>query len=222
MRRRRWEENELRDLTCGESDFGASTQAETRREGFSARMKVKKIGKFSKRTSNINGSVKRKACLRCRSLDHQVEACPQGGKRRGRTCYNCGKSGHSLRDCTESREGGLKFADCFICGEKGHISRDCPKNENGIYVKGGCCKICGSKQHLARDCDGNCNEKNKKNGYRGYEKLGTKPQNKKIIFGSGDDIGDDFTVEEGVGEENLQDDIPGKEKGTAKSRVVVF
>ena len=183
---------------------------------------MKKMGKFSKRTSNVNGSVKRKACLRCRSLDHQVEACPQGGKRPGRTCYNCGKPGHSLRDCTESREGGLKFADCFICGEKGHISRDCPKNENGIYVKGGCCKICGSKQHLARDCDGNHNEKNRMHEFRGPKKLSTKPQNKKIVFGSGDDIGDDFTVEEGVAEENVQEDNPGINKETVKSKVVIF
>lgn len=89
-------------------------------------------------------------------------------------------------------------------------------------MKGGCCKICGSKQHLARDCDGNHNDKNRKHEFRGNKKLATKPQNKKIVFGSGDDIGDDFTVEEGVAEDNVQEDDPGMNKDTVKSKVVVF
>jgi len=184
-------------------------------------MKAKRPGKDDRRTSRINGSVKRKACLRCRSLDHQVEACPLGGRRPGRACYNCGKPGHSLRDCTESRQGGLKYADCFICGEKGHISRDCPKNENGIYVRGGCCKICGSKQHLARDCDGNNNEGNGRNEHRGQKKLASAPPNKKIVFGSGDDLGDDFTLDETITEEE-RTNTPETKRGVAKPKVVVF
>lgn len=88
-------------------------------------------------------------------------------------------------------------------------------------MRGGCCKICGSKQHLARDCDGNNNEGNGRNEHRGQKKLASAPPNKKIVFGSGDDLGDDFTLDETITEEE-QTNTPETKKDVAKPKVVFF
>jgi Arginine methyltransferase-interacting protein, contains RING Zn-finger len=114
-----------------------------------------------------------KICFNCRQKGHTVADCPQskndGEKKKSPVvCYKCGLSDHALKDCKHlskeekdlMKKGGrinytameLPFAECFICKEIGHLSSQCEKNENGLYVKGGCCKQCGSKKHLYKFC----------------------------------------------------------------------
>lgn len=58
-------------------------------------------------------------CGHCGSYAHMTHACDNVDAMeasRG-TCYRCGKSGHSRRDCTAPR--------CVECGQFGHSARDC-------------------------------------------------------------------------------------------------
>lgn len=147
---------------------------------------------------------KNKTCLLCRQHGHSMKNCPhkQDEAIDTKMCYNCGKTGHSLSKCPKPLEdGGTKFAHCFICKELGHLSKNCPKNTHGIYPKGGCCKLCGEVTHLVKDCP------NK--GSRGsvaanrQDELKDKPRGKLTKFISGDDLKDDFMMED-------KDDKPNK------------
>lgn len=57
-----------------------------------------------------------------------ARSCPEGGNDSGRfsmqSCYNCNKTGHIARNCTEA--GGKT---CYICGKTGHISRECDQDD---------------------------------------------------------------------------------------------
>ncbi|MQM05208.1 hypothetical protein Taro_038013 [Colocasia esculenta] len=93
--------------------------------------------------------------------------------------------------------GGTKFANCFICNEQGHLSKNCPKNTHGIYPKGGGCKVCGGVTHLAKDCPKKGNKgataSGLENGSGDHDKVW---QGNHTVFRSGDDLEDDFTIEE--------------------------
>jgi len=71
-----------------------------------------------------------------------------------RACYNCGKSGHISRDCTEAPTEERPRTDraCYNCGKTGHISRDCTEagDDNGRPAKE--CYNCGKTGHISRDC----------------------------------------------------------------------
>ena len=63
-------------------------------------------------------------------------------------CYNCGKTGHVQRDCTEESQ-----KVCYNCGVGGHIARDCPtKEERQESSDGRKCYNCGETGHISRDC----------------------------------------------------------------------
>ena len=41
------------------------------------------------------------------------------------SCYNCGKQGHMIKDCS----------GCYTCGSKGHLSRNCYKKDGRSHVQ---------------------------------------------------------------------------------------
>lgn len=144
---------------------------------------------------------KNKICLLCRHRGHSLKNCPNKNDETmdKKLCYNCGESGHSLAECSQPlQDGGTKFASCFICNERGHLSKNCPKNTHGIYPKGGCCKICGGITHLARDCPNKANRSSSTGFGKGYE-IEDRPRGKVTKFISGDDLDDDFTVDDTLG-----------------------
>ncbi|XP_039137752.1 uncharacterized protein C683.02c-like [Dioscorea cayenensis subsp. rotundata] len=142
---------------------------------------------------------KNKICLFCRQRGHSLKQCPEKDTNHNKICYNCGEVGHSLHKCPLPRQDGeTKYADCFICKERGHLSRNCPKNTHGIYPKGGSCKVCGGIDHLAKNCPNKGNKTylsstglkisiGDRDGDRGTQHT---------IFQSGDDLEDDFMVED--------------------------
>lgn len=142
---------------------------------------------------------KNKICLLCRQRGHSLKNCPRKSDDADKKfCYNCGESGHALSKCPlPLQDGGTKFANCFICNERGHLSKNCPKSSHGIYPKGGCCKICGGVTHLARDCPNkggrsavSSTGESESGSFRGSG------QGKRTVFHSGDDLEDDFMVED--------------------------
>lgn len=140
---------------------------------------------------------KNKICLLCRRRGHSLKNCPQKNDESvdRKLCYNCGDTGHSLANCPQPlKDGGTKFASCFICKEQGHLSKNCPQNAHGIYPKGGCCKICGGVTHLAKDCP----EKGKRFSGIGGRLAETEeaPRPQVTKFTSGDDLDDDFVMDE--------------------------
>ncbi|KAK9094760.1 hypothetical protein Scep_026229 [Stephania cephalantha] len=138
-----------------------------------------------------------KICLHCRRQGHSLKNCPERNEETGekKLCYNCGEAGHSLSKCPQPlQEGGTKFACCFICNERGHLSKNCRKNTHGIYPKGGSCKICGGVTHLAKDCPNKGNKFSISANIR--TGMDSEERPKVIKFTSGDDLEDDFMLED--------------------------
>ncbi|XP_065315629.1 uncharacterized protein LOC135924500 [Gordionus sp. m RMFG-2023] len=68
----------------------------------------------------------------------------------GMNCYNCGKPGHMLRDCRDTK--------CFGCGKFGHIAPYCPGKQERLRCAG-----CGRFGHNEEDC--NVSSYSNKNGF---------------------------------------------------------
>ncbi|KAI5079732.1 hypothetical protein GOP47_0005211 [Adiantum capillus-veneris] len=171
------------------------------------------------------GKERKMVCLQCRKLGHTLKNCPNKSNEEEKKCYNCGSSGHRLAECKEPwKNGGTTFALCFLCKKEGHLSKNCPENAHGIYPKGGCCKICGGITHLAKDCP----EKEKGSNTKSHgaqrhklvistEAAPTSGNNaKRVVFGGGDDLDDDFASLE----DKDEDGKPEKSKPTSSKPVV--
>eukprot|EP00250_Pteridium_aquilinum_P009117 c18451_g1_i1 orf=156-992(+) len=165
------------------------------------------------------GKDRKMICLLCRKLGHTLKNCPSELDGQEKKCYNCGESGHRLAECKEPlKDGGTTFAACFLCKQEGHLSKNCPSNQHGIYPKGGACKICGGVTHLAKDCPEK-SSMTRSNGAQQRKLLISKDaaptsgvHAKRIVFGSGDDLEDDFVGEEGDKSE------ANKENGSLKPK----
>ncbi|XP_046744306.1 uncharacterized protein LOC124410182 [Diprion similis] len=69
-------------------------------------------------THNNEGNKSRDGKVKSDSRGKSVTSEQQNGER---TCFNCKKPGHLIRDCPEE----LRIPPCYKCHQKGHISRNC-------------------------------------------------------------------------------------------------
>eukprot|EP00268_Persea_americana_P010105 TRINITY_DN1407_c0_g2_i2.p1 TRINITY_DN1407_c0_g2~~TRINITY_DN1407_c0_g2_i2.p1 ORF type:complete len:583 (-),score=135.46 TRINITY_DN1407_c0_g2_i2:529-2277(-) len=56
------------------------------------------------------------------------------------TCYNCGKEGHTIANCTEEK----RKKPCFVCGKFGHGAKNCTQGQD--------CYLCKRRGHIAKNC----------------------------------------------------------------------
>lgn len=83
----------------------------------------------------------------------------------GPKCFNCGESGHVLKDCPATSTvpcnlcgqlGHSRFncpqEVCYNCSRPGHQSKACPAKRKRRVYDDDLCNRCGQPGHLAREC----------------------------------------------------------------------
>ena len=75
---------------------------------------------------------------------------------RGAECYNCGRRGHTTRDCRQAPNTRVR---CFTCGQMGHYSTNCREKNNlqreGVSREERKCANCGRTGHETSRCYAN-------------------------------------------------------------------
>ncbi|KHF98265.1 Zinc finger CCHC domain-containing 9 [Gossypium arboreum] len=110
---------------------------------------------------------------------------------------------------------------CYICKAKDHIAKLCPQKAQWEKHMGGCCKICGGVTHLAKDCPDKGKRASISANREGGLSFGTdeRPTGKVTKFSSGDDLEDDFIIQE---PESATNDAKIKSKNQTGPKVVNF
>jgi cellular nucleic acid-binding protein len=94
------------------------------------------------------------SCLNCGRVGHTVREC-RSRDRRNLVCYSCNQVGHTSLACPNPRRPALSRAvagpiRCYNCGEAGHLVRNCP-HQPGMNVAV-TCYACGQPGHYSSQC----------------------------------------------------------------------
>ena len=94
------------------------------------------------------------SCMNCGRVGHTVREC-RSRDRRNLVCYSCNQVGHSSLACPNPRRPALSRAvagpiRCYNCGEAGHLVRNCP-HQPGMNVAV-TCYACGQPGHYSSQC----------------------------------------------------------------------
>ncbi|XP_058086803.1 uncharacterized protein LOC131233940 [Magnolia sinica] len=82
-------------------------------------------------------------CYNCGKEGHTVVNCTV--EKRKKPCFVCGKFGHGAKHCTQGQ-------DCFICKRRGHVAKDCPEKHQGSSQNYKICLRCGDPGHDMSSC----------------------------------------------------------------------
>lgn len=96
----------------------------------------------------VQGSVRRyfiedsgPTCFNCGLTGHMLKECPEA---LNLPCYLCGEIGHQRSTCRQEC--------CFNCGQPGHMSKNCSKPRKRRLNENELCHRCRLPGHIQQDC----------------------------------------------------------------------
>ncbi|CAN6487046.1 unnamed protein product [Victoria cruziana] len=149
---------------------------------------MKKSNGLRKHPLRVPGMKPGDSCFICEAQDHVAKNCPTKATwDKNKICLLCRQKGHSLKNCPKFC--GDKEKKCYNCGGMGHSLSKCllPLQD-----------VCGGITHLAKHCPSKDNNSTAIHSEtdRTSNELANSAHTRRIVFSSGDDLEDDFTVEE--------------------------